>query len=479
MKQGKVVICNIIMALISVAAIVTLIVGSFMKITVTLNIDGEKMAEIMDSQQGSGTGETQGVISSDEYYGNEDGFTDGETGGSYDDGDSANGGESSSSGMEELFKDINLSLPISLDFKSIDLIGSVIGDASEKMNAMLEREIGGIVDVLMNSIDKVLSGVVGVVVNQVVDKAEAEVRKQLEEAGQGNISEEEIKETLESEYGITESDIETLKTELSTAVSAVLNGETDDSGKFLRESETLDKLVHIYAEEELKQETGRTEFTQAEIEAKAAELKNSVAEEYDSALESMEIDGELNKETVVINLLNNAEMQDENGNVIVFENMDQVKSYLASKAQSLLGEEVGDYMGLAMKIMGIFTLVVIAAWGYFLIKIIVKTLFSRTNKTVGMFFPRFFGWMPHVFFVGLPMAVFNNLDKIAELAKGQEMFAGVADMLTQYSSLATINITSLTWVSALGSVLLLIILIPYYQWRRKLKREAKLNKRRG
>ena len=183
MKQGKVVICNIIMALISVAAIVTLIVGSFMKITVTLNIDGEKMAEIMDSQQGSGTGETQGVISSDEYYGNEDGFTDGETGGSYDDGDSANGGESSSSGMEELFKDINLSIPISLDFKSLDLIGSVIGDASEKMNAMLEREIGGIVDVLMNSMDKVLSGLVGVVVNQVVDKAEAEVKKQLESHG--------------------------------------------------------------------------------------------------------------------------------------------------------------------------------------------------------------------------------------------------------------------------------------------------------
>ena len=462
MKQGKVVICNIIMALISVAAIVTLIVGSFMKITVTLNIDGEKMAEIMDSQQGSGNGETQGVMSSDGYFGEEDGFIDDETG-SYDDNETGSGGESSSSGMEELFKDINLSIPISLDFKSLDLIGSVIGDASEKMNAMLEREIGGIVDVLMNSIDKVLSGVVGVVVNQVVDKAEAEVKKQLEEAGQGNISEEEIKETLESEYGITESDIETLKTELSTAVSAVLNGETDDSGKFLRESETLDKLVHIYAEEELKQETGETGFTQAEIEAKAAELKNNVVEEYESALESMEIDGELNKETAVINLLNNAEMQDENGNVIVFENMDQVKSYLASKAQSLLGEEVGDYMGLAMKIMGIFTLVVIAAWAYFLLKIIVKTLFSRTNKTVGMFFPRFFGWMPHVFFVGLPMAVFNNLDKIA----------------TQYSSLATINITSLTWVSALGSVLLLIILIPYYQWRRKLKREAKLNKRRG
>lgn len=448
MKQGKIVICNIIMAVISVVAAVTLIAGSFLTITATLNIDGETMSQMIGEQNLT---ESEGDASGE--------------------GDAAGTPD-----ISEMLKEVNLTIPVNLDFKSKDLIESAIGDAAVQVQKLLQREIGGVVDVLMDAVDQALPAVVGQAVNQVVKKAEDEVRAQLEEASGGEVSEEEIRDRLENEYGVTDKDITTLKDELATVVTAVLNGGADESKEILEKSETLNKLIYVYAETELKQQTGETTVTQAEIDAKAQELKTEVIDEYEEGLKQLEIDGEINKETAVVSLLNKGEMKDENGAVIKFENLDDVKAYFVTQVEAALGESTR-YLEIGMKALGIFTLIVAAAWVYFLLKIIVKTLFSKYNKTVGMFFPRFFGWMPHVFFVGVPMLILGNLDKIAQLAEQNEMVAGLSDMLQTYAGMVTIDIASLTWVSAVGSVLLLIILFPYYQWRRKAKKEAKRLKR--
>lgn len=433
MKQGKVVICNVIMMLISVAAIVTLIVGSFMNIDIKLNIDGEKLAS---------AGET------------------GTPGGSGSEG--------------EMLKGVKVTLPLSLEMTSMSLIKSVFEDPAEQVSATIESVAGKAVDAVLDAADDIMAAMVTVVVDGVVAQAEEQIEQKLAEtAGEGNVTQEQIKEKLENDYNVTEADVETLKTEVSDTMKALLNGETEDATKCLEESATLDKLIGIYAEEALKEELGTETVTQAQIDAKAAELKNETIAEYEKVIDEMKVDGEFNKEAAVVSMLSNADIKDENGNAVEFNNIDDVKAYLSVKVNSLVGEDMEKPIALAMKALGIFIIVVIAAWAYFLIKLIVKTLFARKNKTVGMFFPKFFGWMPHVIFVGLPMLVLKNLDKIVELVATKANMPEVSEMLAQYSSLATIDIASLTWVSALCSVALLIIWIPYYRWRRRLKREAK------
>ena len=50
---------------------------------------------------------------------------------------------------------------------------------------------------------------------------------------------------------------------------------------------------------------------------------------------------------------------------------------------------------------------------------------------------------------------------------------GAQETIKAVMDAVSLNVTSLTWVSALGTVILLVIWFPYYSWRRQLKREAK------
>ncbi len=442
MKQGKVVICNIIMMAISVAAIVTLIIGSFMTVNLKLNIDGEKMSSVAGNE---GTPE-EGTPGEGEGAGSEGDF----------------------------LKDIQIELPIKLEMKSLDLIKSISENPEPLIKDTINGVTGSAVDAILAQTDVIMTKFVTVAVDEVVKQAEEQVKNELiEQLGEENVTEEQIKEKLETDYGVSESDVETLKNEASDALKALLNGEEDNVADCLEKSETLDNLIKVYAEEELKKENGGAPVTQEQIDAKAAEIKSDTVSECEQAIEDLKVDGELNKETVVVGALSQAGIKDENGNEMTFDSIDDVKAYITDYLYSAVPETAAEYAGTGMKVLGIFILIVIAAWAYFLIKLIVKTLFSKYNKTVGMFFPKFFGWMPHVFFVGLPMLLFNNLDKIAEIAETQAGMEGLAETVATLTSFAEINIASLTWVSALCSVLLLVIWIPYYQWRRRLKRMAK------
>lgn len=458
MKQGKVVICNIVMMAISIAAIVTLIIGSFMKINLTVNLNGKTISQM------------SGENKSDQQKENAE----------QDDSENSQkvnvaAGGSESIDMGEILNEIDVKLPLSFEFKSMNLIKSVVSDPTEQVKETLATQVGGIVDTLMDAVDGIMASMVKVIVNQSVKEAEKAIRAELEKSTGGEVTEEEIKQELKTEYGIEEQDVETLKTEVSEAVVAFLNGGTDEVGKCLEDSETLDKITKAYAAEEWKKNNpdATREPTEAELNEQAKKTKDEIIKSYNETVEEFEVDGKVDKETVVVKLLEQADLKDEKGNKAEINDMDDVKAYVSQKINSIMGEDTAKYVGIGFKAMGIFVLVVVAAWAYFLIKLIVKTLFVKTNKTVGMFMPRFFGWMPHVFFVGLPMLLFGNMSAVIEELAKESSTKEVADMLTKVAELATVEITSLTWVSALATVLLFAIWIPYYQWRRQIKRELK------
>lgn len=272
MKQGKVVICNLIMMAISVAAIVTLIIGSFMTVNLKLNIDGEKMSSVAGNE---GTPE-EGTPGEGEGAGSEGDF----------------------------LKDIQIELPIKLEMKSLDLIKSISENPEPLIKDTINGVTGSAVDAILAQTDVIMTKFVTVAVDEVVKQAEEQVKNELiEQLGEENVTEEQIKEKLETDYGVSESDVETLKNEASDALKALLNGEEDNVADCLEKSETLDNLIKVYAEEELKKENGGAPVTQEQIDAKAAEIKSDTVSECEQAIEDLKVDGELNKETVVVSAL--------------------------------------------------------------------------------------------------------------------------------------------------------------------------------
>ena len=130
-------------------------------------------------------------------------------------------------------------------------------------------------------------------------------------------------------------------------------------------------------------------------------------------------------------------------------------------------------VGKVLSYVGYFLFFVMACWAYVLIKIIVKTIFCK-NKTVGLFFPRMFGWMPHVFFVGLPMFLIKYLPLFAEkiVASQPEMQESMNSIMS-ILEMIKLSVSSLTWISALCTVILMVLLIFYWPMRRRAKKERK------
>lgn len=150
--------------------------------------------------------------------------------------------------------------------------------------------------------------------------------------------------------------------------------------------------------------------------------------------------------------------------------MDDVKAYVIEKIFGAIDEQTVRYAGIAMSVLGYFLLFIMACWAYVLIKVIVKMLFCK-NKTVGLFFPRMFGWIPHVLFIGLPMLALKFLPQILE-----QVGADAGESLQTILNMLSVNFTSLTWVSALCTVVLLVVLFIYYPERRASKRAKKAAK---
>lgn len=439
-NNGKIFIANIVLAVLAVVSIITLWTGSFMKIDLNIKLDSESLNKIMDNSEGVPPGEGEATQSEEE--------------------------------IRKLLNSIDVELPLVIDLKSSTMIKSI---AKGPENKILEEIIGTqteeVVDILMEQIEKIFPSIVTLTVDAVVADVEKEIKEQIKNElamQEEDISDEEIAARLEEEYGITQNDIDELKKDISDSASALLNGEYKDVPEILENSNTFDKLVVIYAEQEIKNEKGEDYVpTQSEIEEKHDSLKSEAIGKCDEVLEKMKNEnGEFSQESIVVGFANQLELKDENENPVTFNNVEDIKTYTVNKINSAIEKgEISDAMSKAFSAIGIFILIVIAAWAYLIVKIVAK-LFMR-NKAVKVRVPQFFGWMPHVFFVGLPMMVVKFIDKA--IVSGMESSAEM-QTISEFLSMITLKFSSLTWISALCSVLLLVIWIPYRRWRKESKR---------
>ena len=436
MKQFKVIIVNIIIVLLAVASIVTLYLGSFMKIALKLTVNNENVEEVVEL---------------------------------FNTNKKSDGGEESSEDNKKIdvsaLGEFSLELPLSLNIKNEDALTAVFSDRKEVVTKFIDREVSSVISTLLDTAKDIFKTVTTAIVNKVVEEAKTEIEKQISE----NTSSTEV---LQEEYGISEEDITTLKTEVSNAVNTVLEGgNSDDIKKILEDSQTLDDILLAYSEAKLKTELGVEELNEeqkTQAQADASSNKNDFLDGYDKAVEKFaDEEGTINASTIINGVISEAGITSNDGESESINSEEELVEYVSTKINTAL-EENKEYIGYALMGMGIFVLIVMASWAYVVIKIIAK-LFSK-NKTIRFGVPQAFGWMPHVFFVGLPMSIIKLAKLLVEKFSAQlgEEVTKIVDMATEFVQL---NVSSLTWVSAACTVGLLVISFFYYKWRKQINKE--------
>lgn len=466
-NNTKIIVFNIVIALCCIAAIVSLLVGNFFKTELKLNLTKDTLAkaiELTDFGNNKNSGEENKVVSIK---------------GADDKTDSIMGDMSIKEIIKLIPDDFNLEFKIATQIKGTDLASSAF--SGEKSKETIKSIIQAPVDNLIKEIDNKATEFVEVgvetILKYVTERAKEMIKQTLEkEKEAGTITQADIDRVLKNE-GIDNLDktIEDFAQELKEPISKLLSGDKEASITFLQENATVDRIVHIavkYSDESL---------TQEQINTKAEEIKTKVIDKYKEVLDQFsDKDGNLGTDTIILKIFNMIGLEEsekasnaEASSSPRFESMDEIKEYISNKVMSFMGDKTIDLVSKILGYVGYFLYFVIACWGYVLLKVIFKSIFAK-NKTVGLFFPRMFGWIPHVVLVGLPMTAMLLWPWLVE--KIPQIPTEIASKITTIFQMMTVSVSSLTWISAACTVILMFILFFYYPERRKAKAYVKRNK---
>ncbi|MCR4662070.1 MAG: hypothetical protein K5765_08770 [Clostridia bacterium] len=449
MRQGKVIIINIIIVLLAAASIVTLYLGSFMDIKANLNVNNENVQEIVamfgENKSGEGSGE----------------------------------GEGSGSTIDvSALGEFNINIPFTISIKNTDAINCIFkfNNRKEVVTQFVDREITVIVENLLTSAKEIFKVATNALVNKAVDEAKKAIEQQISSTGGENQTA--VSEVLE-EYGVNDQTIENVKTELSDAVTTVLNGgDSDDIKNIIENSTTIDSILKAFQEAKMKNELGVSELSESQKEeanSKAMQSKDELLVKYDEVVEKYgDENGKITSATIVNTVLEQTGINksEEGGETTKITTEEELVEFLSNKVNTAI-DNSKEYIGYVLIGLGAFVLLVMASWGYVALKIIIK-LFAK-NKTVRFGLAQAFGWMPHVFFIGLPMLVVKLSGFIMEKFGTQlpEQAQKVVNMMKEILSL---NLHSLTWVSAACTIPLLVFSFFYYKWRRQIKSDINYKK---
>lgn len=500
-KKACVVVVNFVFVALSAIAIATLAAGSFLKLTLDIDLDGEKIGKIIDLEDGGGPDSGEGA---------ESGFGPGggsgaESGPGARNAGPGDGAEAADAGelfdFKAIFKEISIQIPLSFDIRSKDLIGSFSANPEETVKDMIRRETSGIIETLMSKADVLMEQAIGATINVVVDKAEKEaerviieeIRKAGEEATGEEITEERIYEELKSNYDIDKKDVEDLKDDISGAAKDMLNGaNAEETIDKLIDNAAISKLMEVYVEQEFENDASSGESaapggapTEEQKTAKIQEMKEEIRVQCSDMVGELEEQGILqeggrfDKNAAVAKLVDQAFGNDSDAPAGAEAEpkdperlLEDAKEQIASKLYGAIDSSM-NVVGIALKILGGFVLLVMAMWALLLVKCLIKTI-ATSVKAVRPGWTVFFSGLPHVLFVGLPMLIIKNLGAIVSFAADKLNFSFDAGEILE---MFKIGISSLSWVSAVCGAIVFALSIPYGSWRRSIKREARAARR--
>lgn len=500
----KAYVMNAIIAVIAIVSIAMLFLMSFWTLDLSLKIDGNLVDAmgLEESMGSSGEGSTGSSGSSE---------------GSVD--------PSMAETVNELKKALNddpVIVSIKLDLTSSMLIGSLIStDSVATVEDFVTAQVGVIMEGLQPAFDSLQTVVVKVGAKAAISGAKKSLFAELSEEDSQKV------ETALSEVGLTDSYIdetvenlmESLKTNpnIGSVASEITDIVEDVIDKVF---EAVDKensqIADLLGEDLAEYATMSPEDKQNAID----EIKTGIREELpqtlsDSLREIGLVDEEdnVNIESLFTELIASMMEGGNQGNTEPYnapsysaapalgegesssssapssgagstgsgtteENKQTLEEMISEMLmQNLATEEVVLSILLVLKSLALILLITAAAWVYLLVKLLVKTLFCK-NKTVGLFIPRHIGWIAFVVFVGIPFIlnlaianpdIVNQLLAKLNLGTIESMLGDSAAMLSNLS----IACTSGSIGSAIGTILLLFLLLPYRSLRRNFRRSIK------
>lgn len=374
--------------------------------------------------------------------------------------------------LDEIVGDgIPLSLTISVQTK--DTIRSALGkDARQSVTELIENNVDKVVDELAPTFDEIAEKIVRSTAKSTVrDAVNEQVKNFLQNAG-SEATDERVSELL-NQAGVDE---EYINQKTDALLDAIYAENATVDGVSQKAVETVEEVF------EKLDESGVAEFQGAALtEENKEEIKNSIAEALSViADENGNIDADDLAANLILEMLRSSEdesepavaamdftTQETDSGSVEEDATEQLKAEVKQMIMEKLTDETLDGIVLALRI--VFGVLCFTAftWAWLIVKMLFKA-FSR-NPAIKLKLPIWLGWLPFLALVLLPMGAML-------LVKAQPSFlvnllgAEMMESLSAFFASASLSFSSAAWVAFAAAVALIILSIPYGIFRRRLKR---------
>ena len=374
--------------------------------------------------------------------------------------------------LDEIVGDgIPLSLTVSVQTK--DTIRSALGkDARQSVTELIENNVDKVVDELAPTFDEIAEKIVRSTAKSTVrDAVNEQVKNFLQNAG-SEATDERVSELLK-QAGVDE---EYINQKTDALLDAIYAENATVDGVSQKAVETVEEVF------EKLDESGVAEFQGAALtEENKEEIKNSIAEALSViADENGNIDADDLAANLILEMLRSSENESEpavatmdfttqetDSGSVEEDATEQLKAEVKQMIMEKLTDETLDTIVLALRI--VFGVLCFTAftWAWLIVKMLFKA-FSR-NPAIKLKLPIWLGWLPFLALVLLPMGAML-------LVKAQPSFlvnllgAEMMESLSTFFASASLSFSSAAWVAFAAAIALIILSIPYGIFRRRLKR---------
>lgn len=374
--------------------------------------------------------------------------------------------------LDEIVGDgIPLSLTVSVQTK--DTIRSAVGkDARQSVTELIENNVDKVVDELAPTFDEIAEKIVRSTAKSTVrDAVNEQVKNFLQNAG-SEATDERVSELL-NQAGVDE---EYINQKTDALLDAIYAENATVDGVSQKAVETVEEVF------EKLDKSGVAEFQGAALtEENKEEIKNSIAEALSViADENGNIDADDLAANLILEMLRSSEdesepavaamdftTQETDSGSVEEDATEQLKAEVKQMIMEKLTDETLDGIVLALRI--VFGVLCFTAftWAWLIVKMLFKA-FSR-NPAIKLKLPIWLGWLPFLALVLLPMGAML-------LVKAQPSFlvnllgAEMMESLSTFFASASLSFSSAAWVAFAAAIALIILSIPYGIFRRRLKR---------
>ena len=374
--------------------------------------------------------------------------------------------------LDEIVGDgIPLSLTVSVQTK--DTIRSTLGkDARQSVTELIENNVDKVVDELAPTFDEIAEKIVRSTAKSTVrDAVNEQVKNFLQNAG-SEATDERVSELL-NQAGVDE---EYINQKTDALLDAIYAENATVDGVSQKAVETVEEVF------EKLDKSGVAEFQGAALtEENKEEIKNSIDEALSViADENGNIDADDLAANLILEMLRSSEdesepavaamdftTQETDSGSVEEDATEQLKAEVKQMIREKLTDETLDTIVLALRI--VFGVLCFTAftWAWLIVKMLFKA-FSR-NPAIKLKLPIWLGWFPFLALVLLPMGAML-------LVKAQPSFlvnllgAEMMESLSTFFASASLSFSSAAWVAFAAAVALIILSIPYGIFRRRLKR---------